>query len=382
MLFMEMQCFNSCDSGKVLKYVEKQISTKISILSLWATIAVVIIHSNSLEGINGNPCAWWVGNVIAVLQGWAVPWFFIVSGFFFDRGYVTHEVRTSVFMRKKFTSLVVPYLLWGAIFGGAVLTPILMYVNLKSGRPVSENTFLDAPSFFLVIDRLIGGLRGAPPNGALWYVRMLLIIFCFAPLLKWIRVRFASGLLCAAMLVIAISSPINSGNEGEFFVLNGVQIGLKLSGAGYFMIGMVVSALSLENRVPKKLISIICMMVWCTGMFGVLDFRYNDIRLPYLMDLFLKFSPLLAIVFLWSLAWGQTPFVKRVASLKFWIYCMHHPITAYVSAGLHAILGYSIYAESLRMVLGAPICLVIVVVSGMIVRDKFGKAFAILTGGR
>ena len=90
-------------------YCSKDHSRRISVLSLLATIAVVILHSNSLENIRINAFVWWIGNVIAVLQYWAVPFFFIVSGFFFDRSYVQHNVSTFQFLKKKVWSLGVPY---------------------------------------------------------------------------------------------------------------------------------------------------------------------------------------------------------------------------------------------------------------------------------
>ena len=56
-------------------YCSEGHSKRIKVLSLLATIAVVIIHSNSLEDIRNNALAWWIGNVVAVLQYWAVPFF-------------------------------------------------------------------------------------------------------------------------------------------------------------------------------------------------------------------------------------------------------------------------------------------------------------------
>ena len=188
-------------------YCSRQVSVKIKVLSFWATLAVIVIHSNSLESINDNAFAWWIGNAIAVLQYWAVPYFFVVSGFFFDRGYVLRDISAREFLRKKVFSLGLPYLLWGAVFGGAVLTPVLMYVNLRGGRPICENTFMDASSSVFAVDRLIGGFSGAPPNGALWYIRMLLVIFLFAPIIKWLRKQFCVWvILCIGIFLIAFSS--------------------------------------------------------------------------------------------------------------------------------------------------------------------------------
>ena len=366
-------------------YCSENISKRIRVLSLLATIAVVIIHSNSLENIKTNAFAWWIGNVIAVLQYWAVPFFFIVSGFFFDRSYVMCNISTFHFLKRKVWSLVVPYLFWGAVFGGIVLTPILAFVNMKAGRPMSENTFLDAPSFFFSVDRLIGGFYGAPPNGALWYVRMLLIIFVFSPLIKWIRNQFRGiGLLCIGVLIISFSSGINMnvGNEVESFVFIGIPIRMKIAGIGYFIFGMLISVYSLEKKSIGKFISFSCISAWLVIMFSVLLFKYAGIKIPCFMEMILKYAPLFVVVSLWSIPWEKTNFGAQLIPIRFWIYCMHHPASACISAGLHVVLGHSLFAEGCSMVMVAPLCLVMVAMAAIIVQKRCHMVFSILNGGR
>lgn len=364
-------------------YCSRQVSVKIKVLSFWATLAVIVIHSNSLESINDNAFAWWIGNAIAVLQYWAVPYFFVVSGFFFDRGYVLRDISAREFLRKKVFSLGLPYLLWGAVFGGAVLTPVLMYVNLRGGRPICENTFMDASSSVFAVDRLIGGFSGAPPNGALWYIRMLLVIFLFAPIIKWLRKQFCVWvILCIGIFLIAFSSAINHGREMEMFVLYTIPVRMKLSGIGYFILGMVISAYSLENRSPRTMTVVPCVLIWFVGMLLAVFLRHKGIRILYPIELFERFSPLLAIIFLWTIPWEQTFISSDLISMRFWIYCMHHPITSYVSAGLHAIVGHSLCAEFFNMAVGPPICLLIVVLAGLMVRKVYPRMFGILNGGR
>ena len=366
-------------------YCSEGHSKRIKVLSLLATIAVVIIHSNSLEDIRNNAIAWWIGNVVAVLQYWAVPFFFIVSGFFFDRSYVMCNVSTFQFLKRKVWSLGVPYLFWGAVFGGIVLTPILAFVNMKAGRPMSENTFLDAPSVFLAVDRLIGGFYGAPPNGALWYVRMLLVIFCFSPLIKWIRNQLRGvGLLCIGVFIISFSSGINMnvGNEVESFVFMGMPIRMKIAGIGYFIFGMLISIYSLEKKSVGKIISFSCISAWLVIMFSALSFKHTGIILPCFMESILKFAPLLVVVTLWAIPWEKTNFCTRLIPIRFWIYCMHHPITACISAGLHVLLGHSLFAEGCSMVIVAPMCLAVVAITGIVVRTRHPRFFSILNGGR
>lgn len=98
-----------------MRYCSEKVSRKISVLATLATVAVVIIHSNSLELVKMPSWAFWVGNAIAFLQQWAVPFFFMVSGFFFDRAFCDKPIFSNwmPFLRKKFRSLVVPYVLWG-----------------------------------------------------------------------------------------------------------------------------------------------------------------------------------------------------------------------------------------------------------------------------
>ena len=368
-----------------MKYCSEIHSKRIRVLSLLATIAVVIIHSNSLENIRNNAFAWWIGNIVAVLQYWAVPFFFIVSGFFFDRSYVMRNISTFQFLKRKVWSLGVPYLFWGAVFGGIVLTPILAFVNMKAGRPMFENTFWDAPSFILSVDRLIGGFYGAPPNGALWYVRMLLVIFCFAPLIKWIRSQLNGvGLLCIGVLIISFSSGINMnvGNEVESFGFIGIPVRMKLASIGYFIIGCLISAYSLEKKSIGKIISFSCVSAWLVIMFSALSFKYAGVKTPCFMEMILKYAPLFVVVSLWSIPWEKTNFGTRLIPIRFWIYCMHHPVSACVSAGVHVVLGHSLFAEGCSMVLVAPLCLVVVAMTGIIIQKRCHIVFSILNGGR
>lgn len=100
-----------------MKYVSQTISQKLRIISFVATISVVVIHTNHLEMFKECSVAWWIGNLIGYLQRWAVPYFFLVSGFFFARAFEKQPLFRywKTFLLVKVKTLLVPYLLWGIV---------------------------------------------------------------------------------------------------------------------------------------------------------------------------------------------------------------------------------------------------------------------------
>ena len=353
-------------------------------MTLYATVAVVIIHTNSLEGLREDALAWWIGNVIAALQFWAVPFFFIVSGFFFDRGYLSCNVAFIEFMQRKIKSLLVPYFLWGAVFGTLILTPILMYVNYKSGTSVISGTFLDAPNLFCILDRVLGVFKGAPPNGALWYIRTLLMMFFLAPLLKFIRTRMKWGPLILAILLILLSSAVNDGNVGERITISWFTFGVKLSGFGWLLVGVVISQFNIHEIKVSRRFAIACVLLWMLIVISVLTMRwYSLVELKPGVEVLYRISPIFAIIPIWNVSYAPASHLFDVLMpMRFWIYCRHHPVTAWVGGGMHAVLGHSVRAEYLRMVVGPFICFSIVAISGLLMQKHCPRAYKTLNGGR
>lgn len=118
-----------------MSYCTEEISRKLRIISFIATIGVVIIHTNHLERLVGTPFAWWVGNIIGYLNRWAVPYFFVISGFFFERAFQGQKILPywGSFLQKKKYALFVPYLLWGIVYGLPVMSALQVGVALQHG---------------------------------------------------------------------------------------------------------------------------------------------------------------------------------------------------------------------------------------------------------
>ena len=98
----------------------RALSNKIKLLSFVATIFVVMIHSSSAAA-TGGVSTWniWLHDFLTKrIVGVAVPFFFMISGFWFGRGYcATAEYDRGYvgFLLKKLKTLAVPYLLFSIL---------------------------------------------------------------------------------------------------------------------------------------------------------------------------------------------------------------------------------------------------------------------------
>lgn len=364
-----------------MKYTSDTISSKVFRLSFLATLSVVLIHSNTLEGRYEPSWAVWVGNWIGYLQHWAVPYFFVVAGFFFDRGYASAERKTIDFWKSKVSSLLVPYLIWGCLWGGLILTPIKCYVNLKAGIDCWQGTPLETMSFFPIADRLLGITVTAPPNGALWFVRELILFFLIAPVWRWIRKRGPFVIPLACVLLLCWSFPMMNG----FGVEHILGVNFKAMGFGYLLLGMSISLFRLENLKCPMWMACLCLAFWAgTAHHAIYVQEIVGVNLSSPIWLFLfKMSPIPLLVFIWTVfEYVPFPVSARVASLAFWIYCMHHPVTSIMGAIGHMVLGRSLTGEALRMVLVFGGTAVVCIVFGYALKIRCNRLYAVLIGGR
>ena len=124
-MFSSSVFFLSCGIKSVFKavfFMKVSIATseKIKIISFLATLAVVVIHCKRLgSGLDFQR------NPLALLQlicsdsfvRCSVPWFFVVSGFFFVWGKNSFSLNDwGGQIRKRLLSLYVPFLVWNACY--------------------------------------------------------------------------------------------------------------------------------------------------------------------------------------------------------------------------------------------------------------------------
>ena len=112
----------------------------------------------------------------------AVPLFFFISGLFSFSFALPFSV--DVYKKKlksRIKTLLIPYLFWNfVVLVGHWIVTVLSPVQLTSGayKQVSDYT---------VCDYLISfwNINGMPVNGALWFIRDLMVMLAFSPLVYW-----------------------------------------------------------------------------------------------------------------------------------------------------------------------------------------------------
>ena len=153
-----------------------ELSNIIKIASLLCTLMVIFRHSRNLIAFWGtenitNTCSF-IENGVSTLTEMAVPYFFLVSGFFFFRSSYSNKADYSAMIIKKCKSLLTPYIIWNII--GFVM--LWLAGSLVNDNLTSVNSLT---AFF-------EGLLLSDYDGPLWYVRNLMMMMILAPLYGWI----------------------------------------------------------------------------------------------------------------------------------------------------------------------------------------------------
>lgn len=151
--------------------MEKRISDTIRIGSSIATYMVVMRHARNLQAFWGTEkltgfCAF-VENGFSTLTEVAVPYFFLISGFFFFRTSYCHLESYAKMLQKKTYTLLIPFLVWNIIWG------VFLYAIgfMDWGESLTHKVLHLVRSDYY---------------GALWYVRNLMLMMVLVPIYGWI----------------------------------------------------------------------------------------------------------------------------------------------------------------------------------------------------
>lgn len=153
--------------------MDKFLSEKIKIISFLCTIMVVFRHGFNLQafGLSNHETSYVtiIEHGVSKLTEVAVPYFFIVSGYFFFRYSYYGNGEYVTMLRKKMHTLFIPFLFWNIVG----IIPLLLMNQF-----VFENTLW----------RYILQLLNSDWNGVLWYVRDIMTMMILAPLYSWVFV--------------------------------------------------------------------------------------------------------------------------------------------------------------------------------------------------
>lgn len=212
-------------------------SNKISNMGFCCALLVVFIHCyHGPKTVGTSP--WMIWYLIRYVLGTiAVPFFFLVSGYFLAR-HCDEDGWWSVAVKKRFRTLAVPYLIWNA-----VAFPVLLC------RRYAENGVFERPT---VNDCLVAfGLRPLSMGAdyPLWYVRALCFFVLLSPLLFPLVRKFGKLFLLVLFVLYVCVSPGHV-DTNDFWLESKWRdfwmFGFSLEGLFYFSVGIFLSIRKVE----------------------------------------------------------------------------------------------------------------------------------------
>lgn len=158
-------------------------SRKVTVVSFVMAIFVIYIHANNLKYYGIPVDQHTLVNVIVklcaeVIGGVAVPFFFMLSGYWLFRFDITDSSATAILfskIQKKVKTLVVPYLLWnafGMVFYITVTHVPFLSTLMNNGKPIE-----------IMIPNIVEGLFLHKYYFTFWYLQDLIILTALSPVL-------------------------------------------------------------------------------------------------------------------------------------------------------------------------------------------------------
>lgn len=284
-------------------------SSAISWMRFPLIFMIVLLHCYCAIDAHGHPDFFqWVYPFGLLLGETGVPAFFFISGFLFFYSSKVYSQK----IKSRVHTLLIPYLFWnGLILLAYVLLWLIGKPMLIMGKSIADYELVDYLRAF--IDRGSWDFgNGVPMLCPYWYIRNLMVICVFSPIIYY-GIRYLRWILVLALFVWWISIPYN---------------GMIASSLLFFSIG---AYFSIEQKNPIVVLQKYKIAFW--GIWTVaflIDWAHCFMIVPYALY-FHRISLLLNIFLLLLVGsyFGNKHYIGREILDKsaFWIYTVHYPMT-------------------------------------------------------
>ena len=353
--------------------IDQTISSRLKALSILAMMAIVWLHGYAI--IRKTEVSPWNYSLETFfwrqLTTWAVPAFFMMSGYFFSWSY---RNGYKAFLQKKTRQLLIPYFIW-CLYSILLVVPLTAINNHLTGVALLSRTPFEKCSLCPVLNKIFAITIHSPEaNVTLWYIRDLLFIMAVAPLWNLLLKKLQAYIIAGAAIVFLCG------------VFSGLIpfLAIKYSSIGWFLLGLAINKGEWLSLSPHPL--------WSGCVWIVLAFLHSGV-FPALISCKWYLSAVNNLIgfsgalFFWSLTnilhnrktWQR---LSKLLSATFFIYCCHFPICLWIkSIGRYLSRGneYCLLATSL---LTPFITLLLCILLQRTSQKLSPKLTSLLSGGR
>ena len=360
------------------KKLSKYLSRKIRFISIFAMGAVIFVNGFNFETqltptarLNGNNFAFVVEYYIAnELFSFAIPMFFILSGFLFFRNYENTVKCYLGKLKSRAYSLLVPYVVWAAL-SGLLIVGISQIQVLKNLDVVQEYSSHLPNFFYYFID---------PPAQPLWFLRQLMLYAILSPIIYFL-VKNLKGII---LVIFCILWAYNAD-----FIIN-------CSGLFYFSVGAALAIFGNTDVVARRQNDRIMTVCFGAAWLGLSALNTviaaksdGGVGFNIVLNGLYKFNEVVGIIAMWLIF---DHLVKRIDDKRgfliasthlFIVYAMHQPLTDILNQVAFMQQSSDTYLGRLAIFICLPLSVAAVcVITGMAIRRNCKPLHSILTGGR
>lgn len=306
----------------------------ITVLSIIASFAVVMLHTNDIFWAFSYEPKWVLANIIESVMYFAAPVFFMISGATLIDYRKKYDTKT--FFKKRFSKIALPFVFWSTMY--------FVFHCLIGKRSFSEFSILS----------FINSIFNVKYITFYWFFISLISIYLAIPVLSAISENKRRSIL---KYIIITSFVLNALLPLLFSLTNGklqFNYGLNMPyGLNYMILpiaGYYISSYELSKKTK--------MLIYTSGIIGVLTIFFGTLVYSYgaghYIDIFKGYqnAPCICYSCAVFLLFKSIPFEKSPAFLKkvidffapttFGIYLLHRfvldIIITYLPIGNHQIL--------------------------------------------
>lgn len=329
--------------------MDKVLSNKIKVISFLCTVLVVFRHGLNLQafGLSSYEASYVsiIEHGVSKITEVAVPYFFIVSGYFFSKYSYYARGEYVVMLKKKARTLLIPFIFWNIIG----VFPLLL---------THQFVFEDNPLLYVM------QLLNSNWNGVLWYVRDIMTMMVLAPLYIWIFMVNNRWLYITLFILLFINWwPV----ECKW---------LSSEGMLFFFFGGFLQKNSkfLDKEIPEIALSGLGI-IWMISCFCF----------PFYWPIH-RYNTLLGLVVIWQL-YRYIPqqfstWMLKASAYSFFIYVVHIFIIKFMKVGAANFFPENEIAALISYAILPLLTISIALYLGKKLNKYFPKAFNIITGGR